>query len=146
MRFSSTWRRLRGAWQIFAENRLALVGVALIAMFGIMAISHPVLMALVWPKGIYDPMVGHDLELMHPSPPSVKHPLGTDALGRDVLSMLLGPTTPEFVLGLTAAATTATVGTTIGAISAYYYGRGVDTIFMHLANAFLITFRMRRST
>ncbi len=131
-------RRGREAWSVFARNRLALLGLVLILIFGLMAIAHPILIDTVWPSGIYDPETGYDLEIFpHPSPPSARHWLGTDSLGRDVLSMLLASATPTFVLGFTAAITTAFIGTLIGAVAAYYGGR-VDSVLMHIADAFLL--------
>ena len=64
-----------------------------------MAIVHPFLMGTVWPKGIYDPSVGYDLDTSaHPSPPSPGHLPGTDTLGRDVFSILLAAARPAFVM------------------------------------------------
>ena len=133
-----TWRRIRGSWRIFAQNRLAVFGVVLIVVFAIMAIAHPVLMATVWrPARVYLPETGFDPDVIHPALPSLRHILGTDVLGRDILSMLLASTTSAFVVGLTAALSAATVGLAIGVIAAYYRGR-VEAIFMHLADALLL--------
>jgi ABC-type dipeptide/oligopeptide/nickel transport system permease component len=134
----STGRQLSAAWEAFVQTRLAVVGLVLVAVFGIMALTSPVLRATVWRKGMYDPTVGHDVTLLHPSPPSTTHLLGTDALGRDVLSMLLAATGSEFALGLTAAVTAAVVGVTIGGISAYCYGRFIDGALSFLADGFLL--------
>ena len=131
------WRRFKGDWQVFAENRLAVLGLVIISVFGIAAISHPVLRVTVWKESIYDPVTGYDFETMHPSPPSARHLLGTDGLGRDVLSMVLAATRPAFVVGIAAALTTAVIGTTVGVVSAYYRGT-VDAVFTHLADAFLL--------
>ncbi|MBN1812680.1 MAG: ABC transporter permease [Anaerolineae bacterium] len=143
MQTAPAWRRLKGAWEVFAENRLALLGVGLIVLFAVMAVAHPILMATVWDETaagvrVYHPRTGFDPTVMHPSTPSARHWLGTDALGRDVLSMLIAATTPEFVLGLTAATTAAAIGTSIGMISAYYYRGVVDTAFSYLSDAFLL--------
>ena len=59
--------------------------------------------------------------------------MGTDPLGRDVLSQLLSSTRSEFVLGITAALVTVGIATTVGAVAAYYGGL-VDTLFMRLAD------------
>jgi peptide/nickel transport system permease protein len=91
----------------------------------------------VWQHNRYDPITGYDTELVHPAPPSRLHLLGTDTLGRDVLSMLLAATTPTFIVGISAALTTAILGTLIGTVSAYRRG-ALDTVFTHLADAFLL--------
>jgi peptide/nickel transport system permease protein len=131
------WRRLRSSWRTFAESHIAVFGLALIGLFGIMSLAHPILRATVWQKGYYHPVTGYDMELMHPAPPSSRHLLGTDSLGRDVLSMLLSATRPTFVVGIAAALSTAVIATAIGVVSAYYRG-AVDGILTHLSDAFLL--------
>ncbi len=144
-------RRLREGWHLFAENRLSLVGVGLLTVFGLMAIAHPILRATIWSADVYDPKIGFDFAVApHPSPPSwlpqpnnpyhtpsFTHLLGTDALGHDVLSMLLAATTPAFVIGITAALATAVVSTAVGAVAAYF-GRLVDALCMQIADVFLL--------
>jgi peptide/nickel transport system permease protein len=122
---------------VFAQNRLAVVSIVVILLFGLMAISHPILRATIWKANIYDPEVGYDAKVIHPSSPSSTHLLGTDALGRDVLSMLLAGTGSSFAVGVAGALITALVGVTIGVTSAYYQGT-VDAILMHIADAFIL--------
>lgn len=137
LRRQANWRQFKGAWQVFSQNRLAVLGIVLIVMFGLMSISHPILMKTVWPFKIYNPDTGFDESVFHPSLPSSQHLLGTDAVGRDVLSLLLVSTTPAFVIGLTAALTSAIIGTAIGVVSAYFRGV-VDAVFSRLADVFLL--------
>ena len=47
-------------WGLFRENRMGMVGLALIILFAAMAIAHPILMATVWDPAIYDPVTGYD--------------------------------------------------------------------------------------
>lgn len=125
---------LRTNWSLFTENPIGLIGLAIILFFGCMALAHPLLMGRVWDPVIYDPVIGFDpLAAPHPSAPSARHWLGTDPLGRDVLSQLMFSTSAEFVLGIVAALITVTIGTSIGAIAAYF-GGWADTIFMRLAD------------
>jgi peptide/nickel transport system permease protein len=103
-----------------------------------MAIAHPILMKYVWEPRIYDPVIGYDYNLfVHPSPPSAEHILGTDPLGRDILSQLLYGTRFGFSLGFSAAVISVLVSTTIGALSAYFGGI-LDTIFMRLADVVIM--------
>jgi peptide/nickel transport system permease protein len=125
---------LRGSWAMFAENPIGIIGLAVIVFYGLFAAAHPVLMATVWDDKVYDPVNGFDIEIaFHPSPPSMRHPLGTDVLGRDVLSQLMFSTRYEFALGMLAAIVTIAIATTIGAISAYY-GGVIDLVLMRLAD------------
>ncbi len=127
-------RNLRGGWAMFAENPIGLLGLGAILFFGLFALAHPILMNTVWHPAIYDPVSGFDLEIAyHPSSPSAKHLLGTDPLGRDVLSQLMYSTRWEFILGILAATVTVLIATTIGALAAYFGGI-TDTLLMRLVN------------
>lgn len=137
MTASASWVRFRNAWRVFARNHLALLGLVMLALFGTMPVTHKVLLATIWPQRVYDTVTGFDTQVVHPSAPSKEHLLGTDAIGRDVLSLLLGGATPAFVIGLTAALTSAVISTAVGAASAYY-GRGTDAVFTHISDALLL--------
>ena len=116
-------RGIRTNLALFAENPIGLVGVAIILFFLSFIFIHPILMNTVWDPNVYDPVIGYDISIVaHPAPPSARHILGTDPLGRDVLSQLMWSTRSEFILGLVAALVTVIIATSIGAISAYYGG------------------------
>jgi peptide/nickel transport system permease protein len=154
-----TRRRLREGWAVFAESKVSLVGLAILLVFATFPVIHTVLRATVWEDQMYDPIFGFDQNSMpHPAPPSwlpadslapddpnrfdlnrpsFDHILGTDTLGRDVLSVLLASTMPTFVVGITAALVTAVVGLTIAALSAYHRG-WVDGVFSHISDAFMM--------
>ena len=53
-------RSFSSNWALFRENKMGMVGLVMIAIFGVMAIIHPILMATVWEPGIYDPITGYD--------------------------------------------------------------------------------------
>lgn len=121
-------------WKLFTENKIGLIGLAIILFYAGLALAHPLLMGRVWDPLIYDPVIGFDpLAAPHPAPPSAQHWLGTDPLGRDVLSQLMFSTASEFILGMVAALITVTIGTSIGALAAYF-GGWIDTFFMRLAD------------
>ena len=128
------WQSFRTGWSIFMESRIGVLSLVIIAVFAVMAVSHPILMLTIWDADTYDPVTGYSFDqIEQPAPPSWRHPLGTDPLGRDVLSQLLWSTRSEFVLGITAALVTVAIATTVGAVSAYY-GGFVDVFFMRLAD------------
>ena len=129
-----TLGRLKGSWQIFRETKIGILGLAVIVFFALLALAHPVLMVTIWDEATYDPVTGYDLaQTEQPAPPSLQHPLGTDPLGRDVLSQLMSSTSSEFLLGVVAAVVTVVIATFIGAVSAYF-GGVVDAFFMRLAD------------
>lgn len=127
-------RSLHNGWAMFSENPIGLIGLGVIVFYGLLALAHPILLNTVWESNIYDPVSGFDLENpIHPSAPSARHLLGTDPLGRDVLSQLMYSTRWEFTLGILSAVVTVVIATTIGAVSAYYGGI-IDTLLMRLVD------------
>jgi peptide/nickel transport system permease protein len=127
-------KSLRTNWALFAQNPIGLLGLGVIVFYGLFALAHPILINTVWDPVIYDPVSGFDMTIpFHPAPPSARHLLGTDPLGRDVLSQLMFSTRYEFALGLIAAFVTITIATTIGAVAAYF-GGALDMVLMRLVN------------
>jgi peptide/nickel transport system permease protein len=53
-------RSFRSNWKLFRRNPIGLLGLGIIALFALMAIAHPILMATVWDPAIYDPVRGYD--------------------------------------------------------------------------------------
>lgn len=64
---------------------------------------------------------------------NVQNVLGTDALGRDVLSRLIYGARISLLVGLTAVAIGGTLGTALGVIAGYFGGR-IDAVIMRLAD------------
>ncbi len=131
-------RNLKQNWALFTRTRIGVVGLVIIGLYALLASAHPVLLNTVWEERVYDPVVGYAFEeTRQPAPPSWSHPLGTDPLGRDVLSQLMFSARTEFMLGLLAAVVTVTIGTLVGAFSAYFGGI-LDTLLMRLADIMIM--------
>jgi peptide/nickel transport system permease protein len=92
--------------------------------------------ATVWEgKGsIYHPETGHDTSIEHPSGPSTAHWLGTDALGRDVLSSLTFSLLPALQVAILAAVLVGTLSLVGGSMAAYMRG-WADTVLISLGDA-----------
>lgn len=113
--------------RLVRENKLAAVSAVIILLFLLAAIFAP----LVAP---YDP--GKQDLLARLQPPSAKHWLGTDELGRDVLSRIIYGARVSLVIGLVPTAISMTIGTVLG-LMAGYMGKTVDFIIMRLADIML---------
>jgi len=134
IRLRARWKSIRLNWGLFAENKIGLIGLGIIIFYAVMATLHPILLKTVWDPKVYDPFIGNDMTIYnHPSAPMARHLLGTDPMGRDVLSQLMYSTRNEFVLGFLAAIITVVIATSVGAISAYF-GKWIDTLLMRLAD------------
>jgi len=69
-------------------------------------------------------------------PPSWAHPLGTDNLGRDVLSRILHGTYISLTVGFVVVGISAFIGTAVGAISGYA-GGWLDNLIMRIVDALM---------
>ena len=47
-------------WGLFKESKMGVVGLIIIAIFGLMAVASPILMSTVWDPAVYDPVSGYD--------------------------------------------------------------------------------------
>jgi len=70
------------------------------------------------------------------SPPTLKHPFGTDEFGRDIFSRILYGSRPTLIIVLTATAIGLMVGGGAGLVSGYRGGR-VDTVIMRFLDVLL---------
>ena len=137
-RLALATRDFKRNWSLFLGARIGVIGLVVIIFYALLAIAHPILMNFVWEERIYDPVIGYSFdETRQPAPPSLSHPLGTDPLGRDILSQLMYSARSEFLLGLLAAVVTVTIGTTVGAVAAYF-GGVVDMLLMRLADIMIM--------
>lgn len=126
--------RLRGGWAIYKQNLLGRIGLSLLVMFALMAICS-FIPPLIDP--MYQPMTGVDPEITKSMGPSLRHWLGTDFMGRDLLSQLLAGARVAFLVGVSAAFMSIVLGTAIGMVAGYM-GRFVDTLLMRLADMIMV--------
>lgn len=130
--------QLRESWEMFRENPLGMIGLSLILAFFLMIIIHPLLLKTIWPRSVYDPYTGFDQILeMHPTLPSLRHPLGTDGMGRDVLSQLMYGARMSFTVGIASAITAVTISTFAGGVAGYFGGI-VDILLMGISDVFIL--------
>ncbi len=112
--------RASARWRTFLlRDKKALIGIIVL----IVLVFAAVFAAVVAP---YDPN-GMDFSFM--LPPSLAHPLGTDDLGRDLLSRLIYGTRISLFVGVTTVAIALAVGVFLGLLAGYL-GGFVDTVIM----------------
>ncbi|OAN73360.1 peptide ABC transporter permease [Jannaschia sp. EhC01] len=106
---------------LLARNRLALAGLIVMSVVILMAAITPFL-------PLADPYITNTSNRFV-LPFSDGAILGTDHLGRDLLSRLMWGTQLSLAVGFAAATVAATIGATVGIIAGYYGGR-TDNIIM----------------
>jgi peptide/nickel transport system permease protein len=105
--------------------------------FGLAMGAGLVLLAVLGPAlAPFDPTAPVAPQLAEPSPPGAPFWLGTDDLGRDVLSRLLHGARISLMVGLVAMVVTMVIGTALG-LAAGYFGGAVDVILMRFTDVML---------
>ncbi len=113
--------------QVLSDSLQAKIGLGLILAFVLIAIFAP------W----IAPFDVHTRVGPIYAPPSLRHPLGLDDGGVDVLSLLMWGGRASLIVGFAATFVAMVVGGGIG-IVAGYFGGGVDTGLMRVTDYFLV--------
>lgn len=110
----------------FLRSPLTVVGLAIITIFILAAILAPILAPFPPDKQYLT---------LRLKPPSAQHLLGTDQLGRDVLSRVLWGARVSLTVGLVVVISAAVFGTVVGLFAGYFGGIADDSL-MRLTDVF----------
>ena len=116
---------MRAGLRRFARNRMALAGSVVIFCVFLLTITAPFL----FPQGAFS-LAGQPLQ-----PPSLRFPLGTDALGRDVAAGVAEGARTSLLIGISAALSAVLFGAAVGGIAGYYRGP-IDLLLMRVTEFF----------
>jgi len=117
--------RLFTVWRKLKKSKLAVAGFGIVVFMLIVAIFAP----LVAPYAIG--WTGRSRR-----PPSMEHILGTDASGRDMLSLIMYGARVSLYVGIAAVTLEVLIGITIGMTSGYF-GGVIDEILMRITDMIL---------
>jgi peptide/nickel transport system permease protein len=115
-------------WRAFRRNRLALAGGVVVVFLAVLALLAPV----VSPRDPNRPEVKKILDA-----PSKAHPLGTDQLGRDVLSRMLYGARVSLAVGFVSVGIATAIGIVLGSLAGYHGGT-TDAMVMRLVDLMLV--------
>ncbi len=118
---------LRRIVRVFLGRKLAVLGLAFIILLIAVAIFSPLLAP-------YNPLTQDITNTLAPPSPSPR--LGTDELGRDLLSRIIYGSRVSLLIGLGAVGSAAVVGQSLGLIAAYSGGK-VFTIIMRAIDSLM---------
>ena len=124
---------LRRVARRFFSDRLAVVSILWIGFFFTVAMTAGVLMLCGLPMPMNPNATNLEAKLL---PPSATHWLGTDNLGRDVLSRMVAGSTISLTVGFVAMAVSLGIGIFVGAVSGYF-GGWIDNLLMRIVDALL---------
>lgn len=114
----------RSRWRALLSNRTALIGVVILVTVSGMAISAPVLAP-------HDPVETNLVENFLPPfgfGGTSSHLLGTDNLGRDILSRVIYGSRVSILVGVLTVLLAGTLGVVLGLLAGYYPGKADDVI------------------
>ncbi|MGN6812142.1 MAG: ABC transporter permease [Thermomicrobiales bacterium] len=112
------------AWRRLLRNRLALAGLIVVVIFCLMAIFAPLLARQ---------SIDYQDALSLYQPPSRAHVMGTDQLGRDVLSRVIWGSRVSLLVGLVAQLIVLAIGVPVGALAGFFGGK-TDLVLMRFVD------------
>src|SRR5215468_9716321 len=119
---------MKAFWRALAKNQLALIGGVVVLVLAIMAVGAP----LLAPHDPNKPDVRKTLDN-----PSARHWLGTDQLGRDVLSRMLYGARVSLAVGFVSVGIATVIGIALGSVAGYHGGT-IDALVMRLVDLMLV--------
>lgn len=114
------------AWRRFYRNKTAVFGLIIICVLVILALFPDFLAPYGQDEQIYE-----DAFIF----PNLKHPMGTDNFGRDMLSRIIYGARTSLLIGLGSVGISLLIGGFFGMISAYYGGK-IDNFIMRIMDIF----------
>ena len=112
-------RPLREFWSYFSANKGALGGLVIVLLVLLVALFAPVLAP-------HSPVLTNQAVFLKPpfwqTGGALAYPLGTDAIGRDILSRLIYGARLSLVIGIAVVAISVALGTTLGLTAGYFRG------------------------
>lgn len=120
---AKTYSYFHYVFRRFLRHKLAVIGLVFVIFLALVAMLAPVIAP-------YDPnAIGTEFQ----APPSAKHVMGTDSVGRDVLSRLIYGTRISLSVGIVSVSLYVVIGIVLGAVAGYYGGT-IDVIIMRLSD------------
>ena len=113
--------------RLIVKDNYGAIGLAILTFIVIIALMAPYL-------PLPDP---NDISAPAFLPPSFDHPLGTDNLGRDLLSRVIWGARTSLSVGIVAAGISATIGILLGALAGFFGGK-VDDVISRIIEIFLM--------
>jgi peptide/nickel transport system permease protein len=122
---------LNKAWYKFSRNWLNVLGLAMVLMIVFLAVFAP----YVTP---YPQHAGKFVDFKAAmQPPSRDHLMGTDIMGRDILTRVIFALSNALLMAIGVLAISVPIGTLTGMTAGYYVGTRIETIIMRLTDVFI---------
>ena len=127
----SRWENLGRSWYKFRRNPLSVVGLVAVVLLVLLAIFAPYVTPFPRHAGAF-------VDFAHAKlPPGGEYILGTDQIGRDVLTRIIFGLRSSLLMGVMVLVLVVPVGVLLGLIAGYLQGTWIDTVIMRVTDIFL---------
>lgn len=125
------WERLKETHYKFSRNRFSVVGLCMVLLVCFLAVFAP----YVSP---YPKHAGRFVNFEEMSqPPSLRHPCGTDLVGRDILTRIFFGFRYSLMMAVVVLGIVVPPGVMLGLVAGYHHGSWIDIIIMRVTDLFL---------
>lgn len=131
LRWESRAENLQRGWYKFSRNPLSLVGLGTIALVMLLAIFAPLVAPYPEHAGPFTDFPNAGL------PPNSQYLLGTDMIGRDILSRVIFAFRPALKMGVVVLGLVVPLGTLLGLVAGYNRDTWIDTVIMRITDVFI---------
>ncbi|NLB51301.1 MAG: ABC transporter permease [Clostridiaceae bacterium] len=122
---------LKRAWYKFSLNKMSIVGLVIVSLILILGVFQPLIAPYPEHAGAYVNFSAAN------QPPSSQYILGTDTVGRDILSRIFYAFRGALLMGLGVEAFIIPLGTIVGLIAGYWKEKWFSTALMRVTDIFL---------
>lgn len=117
-------------WSVYRRDRAGMIGLWILGVMIVVALAAPL---IADPRGLNVTLANGPLN----AGPSWTYPLGTDADGRSVLTVLIWGSRVSLTVGITATILSMVIGGLIGIIAGHFGGT-LDNLLMRITDWFLV--------
>jgi len=125
---TSLWQ---DAWKRLLKNKLAVFGLVVMAIMLLAVVIGPAIIRAT--TGLTADYIPADASQITSMSPSLRHPMGTDEAGRDLLARVLQGGRISLMVGIISTIVSLIVGVSYGAIAGYFGGR-IDNVMMRIVD------------
>ena len=123
-------------WYKFSRNRLSVLGLVVVLLIALFTSLAPYVT-------LYPKHAGVFVNFAEAAqPPTWQHFLGTDAVGRDILSRIVFGYRFSLLMGVAVLLASVAPGVALGLIAGYYKGNWIDTAIMRITDVFIAVPRL----
>jgi len=122
---------LKKTWYKFSRNWLSVLGLVMVVTIVFLAVFAPYVAPYPQHAGKFVDFKGKN------QPPSWQHLMGTDTIGRDILSRIIFSFRNALLMAIVVLAASVPLGTLTGLTAGYYSGTWTDTVIMRVTDVFI---------